>query len=415
MSQFLATGCYEADTLENKVRSVEKVTLTVLAGLSTTDAGIEDMIDELVEEYYPEIDLEWEIVGWGERFAPQLVAKFASGEVPDIMIGKAQDVSTYVSTGNLAPLEGAYLDNILEMSLPGVTFDGKVYGLPFNALYQGVLYNKELFRNFSIEVPKTKEDLDNIVEKFNKAQITPFASHFQEIWYVGNITMQFAMNEVFANTPNWGDQFRNQTVSFSTSDEFSKCFAYNQWILDNSWEDALMINYIDCDERFANGSAAMYVSGSWSLQNIIANNPNMEVGIFPFPNDEGNSNLIFEPNMTFMKSSKSEHGEEIDKVLELLFNNEEFAIEVFNFTKTASMLKDIGPTYPELIQTEIDDYVNEGRITDATVGNTQLIWSFQEEYSRQIYSWLQGHGSMENALKYADDLRESSATSSKNY
>ena len=40
----------------------EPVTLTVLAGQSTTDAGIEDMIDEALAEKYPNITLEWECV-----------------------------------------------------------------------------------------------------------------------------------------------------------------------------------------------------------------------------------------------------------------------------------------------------------------------------------------------------------------
>lgn len=46
----------------------EEVTLTVLAGQSTTDAGIEDMIDEALAEKYPEITLEWECVDWGNDF-----------------------------------------------------------------------------------------------------------------------------------------------------------------------------------------------------------------------------------------------------------------------------------------------------------------------------------------------------------
>jgi len=49
-------------------------------------------------------------------------------------------------------------------------------------------------------------------------------------------------------------------------------------------------------------------------------------------------------------------------------------------------------------------------VTDATIGNTQLIWTFQEEYSHKIYAWLQGQGTLEESLKYADELRESSIT-----
>ena len=87
-----ADGGSEADSGEEA--GGEEVTLTVLAGQSTTDAGIEDMIDEALAEKYPEITLEWECVDWGNDFQPKMQQYLQSG-LPDIMIGKAQDVATY--------------------------------------------------------------------------------------------------------------------------------------------------------------------------------------------------------------------------------------------------------------------------------------------------------------------------------
>lgn len=57
----------------------EPVTLTVLAGQSTTDAGIEDMIDEALAEKYPNITLEWECVDWGNDFQPKMQQYLQSG------------------------------------------------------------------------------------------------------------------------------------------------------------------------------------------------------------------------------------------------------------------------------------------------------------------------------------------------
>ena len=42
---------------DNSDDAGDEVTLTVLAGQSTTDAGIEDMIDEALAEKYPEVTL----------------------------------------------------------------------------------------------------------------------------------------------------------------------------------------------------------------------------------------------------------------------------------------------------------------------------------------------------------------------
>ena len=385
-----------------------KTILMVLAGQSTSDAGIEEMINDVLGLNYPDIELEWECVDWGTKFASQMTAKFAAGDIPDIMIGKAQDVATYVPSGNLAPFSKTLTSYVLEQSLPAVTVNGQVYGLPYNAVYQGVLYNKDIFKEYGIEVPTNQTELKEVVDKLKMHNITPYASHFQEIWYIGNITMQFAMNEVFNKYPNWGDMFRNNTVSFNSSSEFRNCVMYNKDIFNATWDDAMTINQTECDKRFANGGGAMYVTGSWSIQTIQEINPNMNVGIFPFPNQSGDSKLIFEPNITFMKSSKTDYNDAVDKVLELIFSNKNLAVEIFNFTQTASLLKDVGPIYPSLIQSDIEQYAKNGMVTDVTTGNTQLIWTFQEDYSKQIYFWLQGKTEIEDVLEYADQNRHNS-------
>ena len=87
----LAAGCGSGGG--GSENGEEQVTLTILAGQSTTDAGIEDMIDEAMAEKYPEVTLEWECVDWGNDFQPKMQQYMQAG-LPDIMIGKAQDVAT---------------------------------------------------------------------------------------------------------------------------------------------------------------------------------------------------------------------------------------------------------------------------------------------------------------------------------
>ena len=65
--------------------AAEPVTLTVLWGQSTTDAGVEDMIDEAMAAKYPHITIEWECVDWGNDFQPKMQQYLQSG-LPDIMM-----------------------------------------------------------------------------------------------------------------------------------------------------------------------------------------------------------------------------------------------------------------------------------------------------------------------------------------
>lgn len=409
----MATGCGGNDDGKaggtEKKSEGEKVTLTVLAGQSTTDAGIEDMIDEALAEKYPNIELEWECVDWGNDFQPKMQQYMQSG-LPDIMIGKAQDVATYAPQDVLGEIDSTYVDRGLDAASENVTIDGKTYGLVYNALYQGVYYNKTMFKENGWEVPKTQEDLQKIIDDCKSKGITPFASHMVDTWSIGNVTMQFAMNDVFNNDPTWGDEFRDGKVSFADSKEMQTAYEYNKLIYDNTFPETFSTEQTDCDAKMVQGEAAMKVSGSWSIQNFLDIDENFEFGIFPFPNQTGDSKLIFEPNITVMTSKDTKHQEEVNQVLDLLTSDKDLAVEILDYTKTASMLKDVTPTFKNPSQEDIDKYAEEGNIVDVTLGNNQLVWGgFQEENAKDIAAWLQGDLSFEECLKASDDRVEASS------
>ena len=387
----------------NAAAEDEPVTLTILAGQSSTDAGIEDMIDEAMAEKYPNVTLEWECVDWGNDFQPKMQQYMQSG-LPDIMIGKAQDVATYAPLGVLGTIDDTYLDKGLDAARENVTIDGSTYGLVYNALYQGVYYNKTMFKENGWEIPKTMDDLQKIIDDCNAKGITPFASHMVDTWSIGNVTMQFMMNDVFNHTPDWGDQFRDGKVSFSEDKNMQTAYQYNKLIFDNTFPETFSTEQTDCDAKMVLGEAAMKVSGSWSIQNFLDIDENFDFGIFPFPNQTGDSKLIFEPNITVMTSAATQHQDAVDKVLDVLTSDTELATEIYDYTKTASMLKDVSPTFDNPSQEDIDKYAASGDIVDVTLGNNQLVWGgFQEENAKYIASWLQGEISFEDALKASDD------------
>ena len=387
----------------------EPVTLTVLAGQSTTDAGIEDMIDEALAEKYPNITLEWECVDWGNDFQPKMQQYMQSG-LPDIMIGTAQDVSTYAPQGVLGEIDSTYLDRGMDAARENVTIDGKTYGLVYNAMYQGVYYNKAMFKENGWEIPKTLDDLQAIIDDCKEKGITPFASHMVDTWSIGNMSMQFAMNDVFNKTPDWGDKFRAGEVSFSDSEDMQNALNYNKLIYDNTFEDTFSTEQTDCDAKMVLGDAAMKVSGSWSIQNFLDIDENFDFGIFPFPNQTGDSKLIFEPNITIMTSANTEHQDAVDDFLDLMSSDKDLAVEILDYTKTASMLKDVTPTFNNPSQEDIDKYASEDMIVDVTLGNNQLVWGgFQEENAKDIAAWLQGQESLEDCLKACDGRVDSSS------
>ena len=153
----------------------------------------------------------------------------------------------------------------------------------------------------------------------------------------------------------------------------------------------------------------MKVSGSWSIQSFLDIDEAFDFGIFPFPNQTGDAKLLFEPNMTYMVSANTEHMDAVDKFFEILTENKDLQLRIYDYTKTAPMLKDVTPTFLNPSQKDIDAYAAADMIQDVNVGNNQLVWGgFQEENAKDIAAWLQGNITLDEALNAADSRRDNS-------
>ena len=405
-SLYCVSGC--SAPVESETEK-DKIVLNVLAGQSTSDAGVEDMIDEWMETHFPDIALEWECVDWGEQFNVQVQSRIAAGEVPDILIGKAQDVQNYAKNGNLGVISDDLAEKIQEEALAAVEVNGAVYGIPYTIWYQGVVYNKNIFRKYQLSPPETMDDLEEIVKVLQKEEIVAFASHFQESWKAANMSMQYMMNEVFKDDPDWGDQFRQGLAGFQTDERMRRSILNNQYILEHSWDDALQIDQFESDSRFTKGEAAMYLTGSWSMQFASEYGNEFEFGIFPFPNEKGDACLLQETNMTFMKSADTKYGKLVDEIFETIVTDENLSQEILNFTQSLSAIKDFDKKSTNALQDDIDYYEKNGRVIDVTTGNAQLIWPFQNSLGQQQQLWLKGEQTLDEVLQYADEHREDSA------
>lgn len=408
---FGSSGCGSFGENERTLVSKEDsgIVISVLAGQSTTDAGVEDMINEVLAEKFPEVELEWECVDWGNTFSSQIQGRIASGDVPDLIIGKAQDVIPYAKAGAIEAISLEGIEKIDNNVLNSISYEGEVYGIPYNASYQGVLYNKTMFEEYGLSVPSTREELTEVTKQLKLLGKVPFATHFQESWNVGNLTMQFLIGDVFQNEADWGSRFREGKCHFQNNPLLQESFEQSKFLLENSFEDALIIDQYESDKRFAEGEAAMYLTGTWSLQAIEQYaSDNNEYGIFPYPNAAGDAKLIKETNMTFMMGRGSKNKEQVEAILEELLSNEKLMQEILDFTQTYPVVEGVHISYQSCIHEDVDCYEEEGRVIDATAGNGQLIWTYQNGLAVETLDWLQGKKELSQVLSFADENRNDS-------
>lgn len=74
-----------------------------------------------------------------------------------------------------------WVEDLTDTALNQTIFNGKVIGLPYwEASVSGILYNKDLFRRYGIEVPRTQQAFLNACETLLRQGITPVYLPFAE-------------------------------------------------------------------------------------------------------------------------------------------------------------------------------------------------------------------------------------------
>ena len=413
MTACILSGCAygtQGTQTKNSEPSQAPVILNVLAGQTAADAGTEDMINDLIAQKYPYVTLDWQTVEWGDEFDSMLRADFAAGEVPDIIIGKAQDISEYYKTGNLAKIDPSVFTISADV-INDVRIGNSIYGVPYNEDYFGVIYNKDIFDRLALDIPVTKSELEKTVRILQENKITPFAFTCGDRANICSDTMQFMINEIFKYNTGWGDDFRMGRVFFDQSREASACFENNGYMLQHSFDDSMKLEKYECETRFAQGEAAMYVTGTGEMSRILQESGNTNFGIFPYPNSSGDAYLIRETDMTFMKSAETSDSGLVDEIIKTIAGDRELASEMAEFTQKIPLMQDTGFRYMDSLQNDIDRYENRRMVIDSLSGYRQLSWSYMSEITDKQIEWLQGYTTLDKVLYYAELKRPDSFNS----
>ena len=135
-----------------------------------------DIEDEvaLFEKKYPNIKVKVVNAGQGaDEYTKLRTALKAGRGAPDVAQIEFQYVPTFTITNDLLDLTpyGAndIKDDFVDWTWSQVAKDGKVYAIPWDTGPMGMLYRKDLFEQYDIEVPKTWEEFAAAARKLHEA------------------------------------------------------------------------------------------------------------------------------------------------------------------------------------------------------------------------------------------------------
>ena len=246
-------------------------------------------------EKYPNIKINNVPVA-SDAFETKLAPAIGSDNPPDIFITwSGGKLFTYADADKIVDLtpymdKDGYKDRFLDGALSQATYKDKLWGVPVENTTAGVFfYDKELFKKYNVEVPKTYDELTAACETFKAAGIAPFALGNKFQWpgqqYYMYLALRLGGAEAFTDAAEGKGAFN--------SEPFVKAYEMLQDMIKKDYFNK-GYNTLDTDagqpkQLLYSGKAAMYLNGTWEVQLIQQENPDFydRMGVFGFPSIEG--------------------------------------------------------------------------------------------------------------------------------
>ena len=235
---------------------------------------------------HPDVNV---IVNINDREAHKTaIRNFLSADAPDITAWyPGNRMAPFVDAGQFEDISDlwasdANLSRNFEAIKPTMTRHGKQWGVPYSYYQWGIYYRADIFAKHGIKEPKTWNQLLSACDTLKANGITPFTIGTKYLWTAAGVFD-------YLNLRTNGYEVHNALTAGEikyTDDRIMATFKNWQTMLDRcsfvnnhatmSWQDAIA--------PFANGEAAMYVMGNFSVAAYKdAGLTDAQIDFFQFP------------------------------------------------------------------------------------------------------------------------------------
>lgn len=164
--------------------------------------------------------------------------------------------------------------------------EDKVYSVPLCLMPNGVMYNKDIFKEVGVEVPTTYSEFIDVCKKLKDAGYDAAAAGYQD-----GISVGANFYTIFYGAPYLKcDHYVDEMVSGEkkAEDYPSLKQAMDQWreIQQYQNKDNRTINTDRAEQIFANHEAGMLLIGSWGVGAVQTYDPDGNYGAFMYPSEE---------------------------------------------------------------------------------------------------------------------------------
>ena len=228
-----------------------------------------------------------------EQMHTVLSTAVKSGEGPDVFYSSPgwSTVGPLIESGALAELTEVYeaqgwRDRVQPWAVDYVTYNDKVWALPYEAEIQGIFYHKDVFEEHGIDIPQSYAEFVEATQALKDAGIeAPIVTAARPAYVLGwmessmlGATMPVeTLETVVLGHQSW--QVPEYEEAVSRINELNEKGFIPSGVLGYSYDDMM--------SQFYTKASAMVLTGSWIVPNIDGNFPDLDVGFFAVPPIEG--------------------------------------------------------------------------------------------------------------------------------
>ena len=292
-----ATQAPAATEIPAATQAPAPVTLSLLGAQNPND---QLMIEGLTEAYtalHPNVTFEIEVAAGGGAEADNLVkTRLATGEMNDIFYYNSGSLlqALHPSDTLVDLSQEPFIANIAESFLPTVSQNGGIFGVPVGyASAGGILYNKKVYEDLGLSVPKTWDEFAANNEKIKAAGISPVLQTYGDTWTSQLFVLADNYNVAQA-VPNFAEDYTNNKAKYATIPEAMAGFEHLQEGFEKDWyqQDFATARFEQGLEMLANGEVPQYPMLTQVMNAVASNWPDKvnDVGFFAQPGPDATKN-----------------------------------------------------------------------------------------------------------------------------
>ncbi|CAM3647955.1 ABC transporter substrate-binding protein [Isoptericola cucumis] len=300
-------------------------------------------------------------------------ASFVRGNPPDLMLANYNnEVARFVDRCTLSDLGDTRAASAIRTDLQPLMdqygrCEGRTSALPYSVMAASVIYNKTIFAEHDLEVPRTWSELIKVADTLADEGVTPFYGTFKDDWTVAQGWFDYAVGgqvdtiDFFDRLAAEGSDVGPRSAA-SFEKDYTRPLEQMTQLAGYVNDDAPSRAYGDGNLAFAQGEAAMYLQGPWAFSEIAKTAPDLDLGTFPLPMTDDPADLKVRVNVDLAAiiPEGSQHQEAARDFLEHLYRPE--VIEPYNESQLGYTPTTDAPPPSDPRLAGMTDYYDTGKV-----------------------------------------------------